>query len=60
LFIDEQGVQQLAELRSPQVIEIIQFVFCSSMNKHGVLSLINTHWGEITVKLREHGTNHLL
>jgi len=60
VFIDEHGVQHLAKHTSPQAIEIIQFVFCSSMNKRSVLLLLSTHGRQIPLKLREHGTNHLL
>ena len=52
VFIDEQGVQQLAEQTSLQAIENIQLVFCSSMNNRGVLSLMNTQWFQTALNER--------
>jgi len=55
-----QYAQQVSRSANFQATEIIQFVFCSSMNKRSVLPLMNTQWRQITVKQRQHGTNHLL
>jgi hypothetical protein len=43
-----------------QLIDNIELVFCSSMNKANLLSLMNTHQRQTTVNERPHGANHHL